>query len=419
MLFRGLPVRLARRTVRRLLSMGLLSLLFAGAAACSGEPADVEQPIAVEQPGGQARASCRSSGWQQLGGDLNPFPGQPVSRPSLVVEPPAGQVLAFSAIDPATSAGRVFVFRRRHGDWAPVGEALDGAGPALAANERGGLAVCLAPPASDAAGGPMVRRWTPGGWIAVGGDIGAETGFAGTRYLVDACGGIVLGERQAPIVAWSAQVGPKNDRVYAATWRAGDGHWTGLGPGAIGVRPDAVSLAAGAHDRVYVATFTPGGSYGGGATTQVWSWDGTAWNQLGADMPATADPVIGESHGSSVLALQDAASGTLRVMRWTDSGWSSLPSPGAGGAPALAFTSSGKPVIAFVDDAAPPAIHVVTLAHGQWRAVGGPVAAAGTGLVQLAVALDDQDRPTVAWSEYDFAAGTSAVFAARHDAPLR
>ena len=58
-------------------------------------------------------------------------------------------------------------------------------------------------------------------------------------------------------------------------------------------------------DRLYVATFTPGGSYGGGATTRVWSWDGATWIQLGADMPATADPVIAAGHCRLHLALED------------------------------------------------------------------------------------------------------------------
>ncbi len=404
---------------RRVEAIGLLSLLVAAAAACSADPAGDEQQLGVEQQVGEARPGSRPSGWQQLGGNLNPSPGQPVSGPSLVVDPHAGQVVAFSGVDPATSADRVFVMRWRHGEWAPVGDVFDGAGPALAASELGGLYVCFAPPASDTAGGPLVRRWAHGAWAAVGGDVGADTGFEANTYVVDACGGIQLGERQAPIVAWAALRGPKNFRVYAAQWRRGGGQWTGLGPDAIGVRPDGVSLAVGAHDRVYTATFTPGGSYGGGATTQVWSWDGTVWNQLGADMPATADPVIGEGHGSPFLALRDAASGALMVMRWTEGSWSSLPSPGAGGAPALAFTSSGKPVLAFVDSAASPAIRVVTLAHGGWRQVGGGVATPGSGAVQLALALDDQDRPTVAWSGSDPASGSSGIFAARHDASLR
>lgn len=400
-------------------AFGMLSLLAGGVAACSAGPAEDEQQVTVKQQIDEARSVPRPSGWQLLGGDLNPFPGQYVSRPSLVADSFAGQVIAFSTIDPATTDGRVFVLRWRHGAWTSVGDPFEGTGPALAANERSGLYVCFAPPASAAAGGPLVQRWAHGGWAAVGGDVGDEAGYKGTRYVLDTCGGIQVGEHQAPIVAWAAERGPKNDRVYAAEWQRAKGRWTGLGPDAIGVRPAGVSLAAGSHDRVYVATFTPDGSYGGDATTQVWSWDGTAWTQLGADMPATADPVIGLDHGPPVLAFQDVASGALLVKRWTDGGWSSLPSPGTGGAPALAFTSSGKPVIAFVDSTGLPTIRVVTLAHGGWREVDGGVAPAGDGLVQLALALDDQDRPTVAWSRYDVAAGSSSVFAARQDACLR
>lgn len=397
----------------RLQAIGLVSLLVGGAAACSAEPVDGEQEI------GEARAGSPPPAWQMLGGDLSPFPGQPVSGPSLVVGPFGGQVLAFSSIDPVASADRTFVLGWHHGAWTPVGEVFDGAGPALAAGDHAGLYVCFAPPASSAVGGPIVRRWTLGGWVAVGGDIGAEAGFEGTRYVVDGCGGIQLGDRGEPIVAWAAEVGIKSDQVYAAEWGRAGRQWKGLGSDPIGERPAAVSLAAGPHDRLYAATFTPGGSYGGGATTQGWAWDGTAWNQLGADMPATADPVIGVGYGAPYLALQDGASGNLMVMRWVNGAWSPLPSPGAGGAPALAFTSSGKPVLAFVDAAASPTIRVVTLAHGRWREVGGGVAPAGAGVVQLAIVLDDQDRPTVAWSKYDFAAGTSGVFAARSGTCLR
>jgi hypothetical protein len=256
----------------RVEALGLVGLLVAAVAACSADPGDDQQQQAgPEQQIGEARSASSSSGWRPLGGDLNPFPGQPVSAPSLLVDPAVGQVIGFSAIDPATSIDRVFVLRWSHPGWASIGEAFDGGGPSLASGERAGLHVCFAPPASSSAGGPIVLRWTHRGWAPVGGDIGAETGFETTRYVLDACGGIQLGDRSAPIVAWAAEVGPKNDRVYAAEWRRGSGEWAGLGPGAIGVRPAAVSLAVGSHRGVYLATFTPGGSYGGGATTQAWS----------------------------------------------------------------------------------------------------------------------------------------------------
>jgi hypothetical protein len=207
--------------------------------------------------------------------------------------------------------------------------------------------------------------------------------------------------------------------VYVAQWQRPDRVWGGLGPEKIGGRATSASLATDRRDQVYVATFSPGGSYGGGATTRVWSWDGAAWTQLGADMPATADPVIAAGHRGVHLALQDEASGALLVMRWLDGNWSPLPSPGLGSAPALAFTSSGHPVVAFVDAAAPPMIRVATLVRGEWRDVGGGVANVGTGVVRLAIALDERDRPIVGWSEYDFAAATGNVFAKRYGAPLR
>jgi hypothetical protein len=391
-------------------------LLMAAAAGCSGAPSDAGADVDVDVEQSEVQSALRSAAWEPLGGNLNPFPGQFVSAPSLVVNPPARPALAFSTVDPVTGLDRAFVLRWRHGDWTAVGEGgFDGQGPSIAADDDGRLYACFA-----AAGkGPVVQRWDGDAWVARGGDIGIETGFAGTRYLVESCDGIQLARGHRPVVAWSADVGAKNDAVYVAQWQRPDRAWAGIGPGRIGGRAGSPSLATDGRDQLYVATFSPGGSFGGGDTTRVWSWDGAVWVQLGPDMPATGHPVIAAGRCSLHLALEDDASGAVTVMKWLDGAWSLLPSPGLGSAPALAFTSSGHPVVAFIDTGEPRTIRVVTLVRGAWRDVGGGVASLGTDTtVSLTIAVDARDRPTLAWSEEGFT-GIGNVFAMRYGAALR
>lgn len=69
----------------------------------------------------------------------------------------------------------------------------------------------------------------------------------------------------------------KANAVYAARWNRQQERWEGLGPGSIGGRATDVYVDIDVQDRLYVAAYSPGGSYGGGATTRVWRWSGSSW----------------------------------------------------------------------------------------------------------------------------------------------
>jgi len=180
-----------------------------------------------------------------------------------------------------------------------------------------------------------------------------------------------------------------------------------------------VSVGIDDQDRVYVASFTPGGSYGGGATTRVWRFDDASWHQLGADMPNTATPVIAMHENTAAhLALSDAGGGAISVKRWRAGAWQDLPSPGAGTDVALDFTPAGRPVIAYIDSSAPNLIRVKYFAAGAWTALGAGVAGALESSLSFDLGVDERGRATVAWTQGDDATG-SAVSVARFSVAVR
>lgn len=385
--------------------MGLLSGLFAVLGACGGSApglSDEELELSVEQ---------RTARWIALGGDLNPEPAALLSKPSLTGDPRLDPVVAFSVMGLDTGADKTHVSRWDSGDWVSLGSPLPEGGPSIGSDGQKRILACTG-------GGPFVRRWNGSAWIALGGNISEETGYRGTRYQVARCGGIVLDQTETPLVVWSADVGAKANAVYAARWNRQSQKWDGLGPGSIGGRATSVYADIDSQDRLHIAAYTPGGSYGGGATTRVWRWNGSSFDQLGEDMPATDAPVIGVYEDTPYLALHDNQSGAIRVMRWQRNSWRILPSPGQGGSPALGFTRSGKLIVAYVESGAPTLLRVKYLTGSAWHSAG-PSAVAETDNYadRLDLTVDGRGRPSLAWAEED-AQGHSSMFVRRNSAAL-
>lgn len=393
------------RVSRRCLFMGLLVL-----GACGSTPA----PVPVEDADELSSAvSSQAASWTPLGGNLSPEPDSLVTRLSLAGDPRLEPVLAFSTIDQVTGAEQTRVARFGDGDWVALGPPLAALGPSIANDSQRRAYLCTG------SGGPLVRRWNGISWVALGGNISEETGYQGARYQVGSCGGMVLDSADTPIVVWSADVGAKANAVYAARWNRQQQRWEGLGPGSIGGRATDVYMDIDVQDRLYVAAYSPGGSYGGGATTRVWRWSGSSWTQLGEDMPGTASPVIGVYQNTAYLALRDNASGEIGVLRWRQGAWLRLPTPGRGELPALDFSKSGKPVVAYADTGPPAALRVKYFTAGAWHSVGASVANETDKLVGgVELSLDSRGRPSIAWSEQDPGGSQAGVFVRRASAAL-
>ncbi|HEU5061306.1 MAG TPA: hypothetical protein VFU21_32500 [Kofleriaceae bacterium] len=354
--------------------------------------------------------------WVALGGDLGPDPAAYLGRPSLAVTPVRPAVAVWS-VDPTSGLDTTTVSRWIAGAWEEVG-ALEGARPVIAAGGRNRLYVCHG-------AGPFVVRWNGASWIAVGGDIASEAGFRAGRYLVEGCQGMVFAGDGEPVVAWSADVGAKANLVFAARWSRGERRWIGVGDGAIGPRATDAAIAMDARGRLVVATFTPGGSYGGGNTTRVFRRDSAAWTQLGDDAPGTSEPTVAV-HGPKAYLAHGASDPDLppavTVMQWRQGGWQVIAPALPGDGPTIAFTRSGKLLLAYrasdaiTGDPAASALRVVRLAHGEWHRVGDDVADLTARVAWQAIAVDALGRPVVAWREQDGAG--AALFVRRFSAAL-
>lgn len=391
--------KIARRCL-----LAVTGLLLLG--SCAGPAAEDDDAL-------ESAVSRRAASWESLGENLSPSPAALVTRVALAGDPRLQPVLAFSYIDSAAQADTTLVARWSGDGWVALGQPLAALGPSIASDSQRHPYVCLG------GGGPFVHRWSGASWAALGGNIGEETGYKGARYQADSCGGLVLDSTETPIVAWSADVGAKANLVYAARWNRQLQKWEGLGAGSIGGRATSAVLAIDARDRIYVAAYSPGGSYGGGATTRVWRFQGSTWTQLGQDMPGTDTPEIAVYENTAYLALYSNASGGLRVMRWQEDSWLELPSPGGGTLPALDFTPSGKPVLAYADDGAPTRLRVKYPSGGTWRSVGESVSdAAGESIGDLDLSLDARGRPCLAWHEQDASGGNTSVLVRRYGTAL-
>lgn len=372
---------------------------------------------------GFAANPVETGNWVPLGGDLNPMSTDYVYGPALAADPRRNPVLAFS-----TYTG-TWALRWAGGDWVSLGYPPAAGGPALGIDGQKHIYLC------SGYGGPYVSRWDGMKWINLGGNISIETGYKGQRYGVDACGGIALDSSDTPVVTWSADTGAKSNSVFAARWDRRGNKWVGLGQNRIGDRATNASIAIDKLDRIFIATWKPGGSYGGVQTTRVWTWDGAAWVQLGSteeapaagDMPNTLGPVLAVDQTTLFLALSDA-SGAVRVMRWLGGAWQDLPSPGQGSGVALALTPAGKPIVAYLEESATAStpsivqIRVKYLIGHNWYELGEPLADVTGKSTELALTVDALGHPTVAWRQIQWGSAgtpdTSDVFVKQYSEAL-
>jgi hypothetical protein len=376
--------------------------------------------------------------WVSLDGGI---PAETVFRPSLAADLRLNPVLGFEK-------GGVSVVRWRKDKWENLGPPIMGAsGPSIGLDAQEHIYLCDSGKYAST-GAPNVFLWEGKTWRSIGGDIAVEAGYkiagSSARHVVDACGGIVLDSSSNPIVTWGAEVGVKSWAVFAAQWDKKQKSWKGLGEGAVvGGRVVSTYLDIDATDHPYLATtYTNGNGLSRVTTTQVWRWDGHVWDQLGADMPNAEGTVIGVYENTPYLALHYVdhyATGTihtdeLRVMRWRGGSWQALPSPSKGFSspleftPALDFTPSGKPVVAYLeslDQGQTVNILVKYWTGKTWQSAGDKVAslpcyapASCPPAVLLDISLDPQGRPIVAWGEYDYLAPSSLINVKRYSSSL-
>jgi hypothetical protein len=391
--------------------------------------------IALIGSSGVLAQEQRTQAWVSLGGGVV---AEPVFRPSLAADIGLNPIIAFEK-------GGVSVARWRGNKWENLGTPIMGAaGPSIGLDTQKRVYLCDA--GNSDTGALNVFRWADKTWRNIGGDIVIEAGYkiAGSisRHVVDACADIALDSTNSPIVSWEAYVGVKRWAVFAARWDNHDKIWKGLGEGRIAeARSVTTSLDIDANDRPYLAT-TSTTDNSRISTTQVWRWNNRAWTQLGADMVDAKGAVIGIHKNTPYLAthyVDHYATGTihtdeLRVMRWREGGWQTLSNPVMSFSspvdftPALGFTPSGKPVVAYLeslDEGQTLNIMVKYWTGKTWQSAGDKVAslacyapASCPSLVYLDLSIDPQGHPVVAWGEHNYSAPNNLIDVKRYSGSL-
>jgi len=384
-----------------------------------------------------ALAHERPHEWTSLDGGVSADSGL---RFSLAADLGLSPVLGFEK-------GGVSVVRWHENKWKSLGTPIMGAsGPSIGLDAQKHIYLCDSGKYAST-GAPNVFRWEDKTWRSIGGDIAVEAGYniGAGRHIVDACGDIALDSSSNPIVTWEAYVGIKRWAVFAARWDKHHKVWKGLGEGAVAVaRSVSTHLDIDDNDRPYLlTTSTSDGGRSRVTTTQVWRWNDHIWTQLGADMLNAEGTALGIYKNTPYLAQhyvsRDATTGAiyadeLRVMRWREGSWQRLSSPVMSFSspveftPALDFTPSGKPVVAYLESLGDGQTFNIMVKHWTgkiWQSAGDNVAslscyapASCPPLVTLDLSMDMQEHPVVAWGEYDYSAPNNLLNVKRYSSSL-
>jgi hypothetical protein len=257
------------------------------------------------------------------------------------------------------------------------------------------LRLSLSDAIGDLAGNALVApppwSWTLPRWQRMGGtalrvDDGHTIGQA--RLAVDAA--------DRPVTVWLEERGgtvPPSD-VLAAAW---DGQsWAGLGgrlngDDRVGPMYGTQDVAVASDGTVVIAWNTP--VYGVPDRLWVHRWDGATWQAIGGG--PVNDPEVVSASGRVSLTLDEldrpvvawgarpggsAASGDVRVSRWTGSAWADVGTPRRRDPthvafnPVLVLDAAGRPVVAWserVDDTTTYDVFVDRWSGSAWVPLGG------------------------------------------------
>jgi hypothetical protein len=261
----------------------------------------------------------------------------------------AGDRVAIGAIlndGNGSSSGHVRIYSWNGAAWTQLGVDIDGeaggdwSGLSVSMNVAGDRvaigAIYNAGNGVDA-GHVRVYSWNGTAWTQLGVDINAEA--AGDRFGYSVSMN-AAGDRVA-IGAWGNDVGgTKVDGGHVRIYSWNGTAWTQLGVDIDGEAAndqfgDSVSMNA-AGDRVAIGAWSNDGNGSSSGHVRVYSWNGTAWTQLGVDIDGEA---AGDQFGTSVsmnaagnrvaigAVLNDGNgvdAGHVRVYSWNGTAWTQL-----------------------------------------------------------------------------------------------
>ena len=292
--------------------------------------------------------SWGGSAWTQLGADIDGEAAGDYSGAAVSLSTDGSTVAIGGRFNDGngSNAGHVRVYSWGGSAWTQLGADIDGE----AANDRSGWSVSLSADGSTVAigayyndgnginaGHVRVYSWGGSAWTQLGADIDGE-------YTYDYSSWSVSLSADGSTVAIGAHL---NDGTLGVDWRNAAGHvrvyswggssWTQLGADIDGEAADdysgwSVSLSADGT-RMAIGAKYNGGNGGKAGHVRVYSWDGSAWTQFGADIDGEA---AGDESGFSVSLSADGNTvaigaaynggngdnvGHVRLYSWDGSAW--------------------------------------------------------------------------------------------------
>jgi hypothetical protein len=275
----------------------------------------------------------------QVGGDIDGEAANDTSSSSIAVSSD-GQTIAIGAPfnnDAGTVAGHVRVYRWSGTAWVQRGADIDGevgsqSGSSVSLSSDG-QTVAIGAPSSDAigtnAGQVRVYAWSGSAWAQRGADIDGEAAedLAGSAVSLSSDGQTVaIGASENGALVGQVRVYAWNGSAWVKRGSDIDGEAQG------DISGHSVALSA---DGLTVAIGAPlnDGSGNFAGHVRVFTWNGSAWLQRGADIDGEA---AGDQSGWSVSLSSDGQTvaigarfndgsgsnaGHVRVYAWSGSGW--------------------------------------------------------------------------------------------------
>jgi hypothetical protein len=229
--------------------------------------------------------------------------------------------------------------------WSQVGSDINGefagdqSGYSVSMNSTGdrvAIGAILNTPTNSARGHVRIYSWSGIAWTQLGADINGEAAGDNSGWSVSMN---AVGDRVAIGSIYNEGVGIESGHVRVYSWNGTA--WTQLGTDIDGEAAEdksgcSVSMNA-VGDRVAIGAITNDGTADSAGHVRIYSWNGTAWTQLGADIDGEA---LGDYSGFSVsmnsvgdrvaigaiynnITLGNAR-GHTRIYSWNGTAWTQL-----------------------------------------------------------------------------------------------
>ena len=350
--------------------------------------------------------------WQQLGLDID---GEAIGDKSgrSVSLSSNGQIVAIGANENDTNgnkAGHVRIYSWDGSAWSQLGEDIDGE----AEDDHSGYSVSLSADgqtvaigayyndgsngaATHSTGHVRIYSWDGSAWSQLGEDIDGEAANDHSGYSVSLSADgqtVAIGAYNAtnPLIGQPSDAG--HTRIYS--WDGSVWSQVGLdidGESAGDRSGSSVSLSADGQTVAIGAYRNWNGNGAASGHVRIYSWTGSVWSQLGADIDGeAADDQSGISVSLSAdgqrvaIGAHQAGNGQVRIFSWTGSTWSQVgldidgENPGDQSGFVVSLSSDGQTVAIGAptadgsgDNVSEGHTRIYRLISGEWLQVGADI----------------------------------------------